>query len=146
MLSASSHREACDIGRSIDGVGISQQSFHIMSKIREVDVVMRTRPPQCKVRECHPEMSYALWANGPLNHPKKRSAGRNERTALIDAAWPGARESVTQNLPRGRFAPDDLHDAFAALWTAQRIREGRAVVFPVEPDFDEHGLAMEIVA
>jgi predicted RNase H-like nuclease len=91
-------------------------------------------------------MSYAMWANGPLNHPKKRSAGKAERMALIDVTWPGARDSVAQNLPRGHFAPDDLHDAFAALWTAQRIREGRAVTFPAEPEIDEHGLTMEIVA
>ena len=42
--------------------------------------------------------------------------------------------------------PDDLLDAFIALWTARRIRDGVAQSIPLVPEYDAYGLAMQIVA
>jgi predicted RNase H-like nuclease len=48
-------------------------------------------------------------------------------------------------LPRGLHANDDLLDAFAACWSAERVLAGRARTLPAMPPMDEHGLRMEIV-
>ena len=40
---------------------------------------------------------------------------------------------------------DDLYDALAALWTAQRIDRGRSGTFPDDPPTDARGLPMRIV-
>ncbi len=42
--------------------------------------------------------------------------------------------------------PDDVVDAFAAEWTAERILNGQAITLPEIPDHDRFGLPMEIVA
>jgi len=41
---------------------------------------------------------------------------------------------------------DDIVDAFAALWTAERIHRGEAMSIPPIPPLDSHGLRMEMVA
>ena len=40
---------------------------------------------------------------------------------------------------------DDLLDAFAALWTAERILRGEAITVPKVPPEDRYGLRMEMV-
>lgn len=91
--------------------------------------------------EVHPEVSFALWNDGaPMAMRKARVAGRAERLRLLDDVWPGAYASSVAALPReivglrGRpFAPDDLVDAFAALWSARRVAAERAIGFPDGP-------------
>ena len=146
VLAEATYDGACARRAAIDGVRMSRQAFGLLAKVREVDALMVARPALCsRVRECHPEVSFAEWAGWPLGHGKKSSAGRAERVVLIDAAWPGARVRLAAELPRGCWAPDDLHDAFAALWTARRMREGLAMTLPPAPEHDARGLAMEIV-
>ena len=41
---------------------------------------------------------------------------------------------------------DDILDAFAALWTAERIALGISQTIPAVPPKDSFGLRMEIVA
>jgi predicted RNase H-like nuclease len=43
-----------------------------------------------------------------------------------------------------RYAPDDLYDAFAALWTARRIRTGESRAIPAILALDPEGLPMRI--
>jgi predicted RNase H-like nuclease len=131
---------------AIDGVRMSRQAYGLLAKVREVDALMLARPAlRARVRECHPEVSFAEWAGRPLGHGKKSRAGREERAILIDAVWPGVRARLAARRPRGRWAVDDLHDAFAALWTARRIRDGLARTLPSVAEHDARGLAMEIV-
>lgn len=51
-----------------------------------------------------------------------------------------------RTLPRGQYKNDDLLDAFAALWTAERIYQGKATELPDNPPTDAFGLKMAIVA
>jgi predicted RNase H-like nuclease len=146
VLSADSYEEACRRRAAVDGVRLSRQAFGFLGKVREVDGLMgRTPALQSRVRECHPEVSFRAWAGRPLRYGKKTRSGRSERAALIDAEWPGDRARLAALLPRGTFQLDDLHDAFAALWTARRIRDGAARMLPAAPERDGCGLAMEIV-
>jgi predicted RNase H-like nuclease len=48
-------------------------------------------------------------------------------------------------LPRKDVQVNDLLDAFAAPWTAERIARGKAETLPPVPPRDPVGLRMEIV-
>jgi predicted RNase H-like nuclease len=148
MLAAASYVQACQIGATIDGRKLSRQTWNIVPKIREVDVFLRgdcQRPNW--LREVHPEVSFWAW-NGqqPMTHSKKSAAGRSERAALVERQYGAAYSATQTSLPRRCYHPDDLLDAFAALWTAERVVAGTALVLPSQPPHDAEGLPMQIVA
>ena len=150
VLDIRTYREASDAHRRADGRGMSRQSFGIMSKIREIDLHLRTLPASDRARmhEAHPEVSFSLWNGGrPMRHAKKLLEGRAERHALIESIWPGAVTRLEAQLAEttARCAPDDLLDAMAALWTARRVRDGTATSLPAEAPTDGAGLRMAIV-
>jgi predicted RNase H-like nuclease len=140
------HVEASDLHHLADGRRLSRQAFGILPKIQEVDALLSKRPAlQDVVREIHPELSFAVWNAGePMKNRKSRAAGRAEREALIEAHWPGERASLVEQLRGSPYKPDDLNDALAALWTAERIQSGAAHLVPAEPPRDRVGLKMEM--
>jgi predicted RNase H-like nuclease len=95
----------------------------------------------------HPEVCFREW-NGrqPLTANKKKTEGKAEREALINARWPGVHKSFLERWRRSVVARDDINDAFAALWTAERIAAGTAVRIPIEPEVDSAGRPMEMWA
>jgi succinyl-CoA synthetase alpha subunit len=102
---------------------------------------------QWMLHEVHPEVSFAFWnAAKPMSHGKKTPEGRTEREQLIDARWPEARSRLQTGLHGKCYSHDDLNDAFAALWSAERINEGTAVSFPDPPVLDRTGIPMVIRA
>jgi len=134
--------------RRADGRGLSKQAFHLLPKIRQLDeyLLEHTRDIP-RIYEVHPEVSFATWNEGrALQHNKASDAGRAEREHLTDAIWKGARERLWARVRGSGCRPDDLNDAFAALWTAVRIARGSARRRPQAMETDEHGLRMEIVA
>jgi predicted RNase H-like nuclease len=147
VLRAASWEAACAIRAGLEGKRMSQQAWGIVAKIREVDDALRREPARAQwVREVHPELCFARWRGAPPAHPKKKAAGRAERLALVAAhfgaaAFPAAR----QRHPRRDVADDDLLDALAALWSAERILRGEAITLPASPPLDAFGLRMEIV-
>ena len=146
-LDAQTYEAACDAHRAADGRKLSRQAFGILAKIQEVDAELVGSPKlQARVREVHPEVCFAVWNGAAMAHRKATPAGRAEREALIDAEWPGHRRRLLTAVHRHRCAPDDLNDAFAALWSARRIRDGLSVVLPESPPVDSAGLHMETVA
>jgi len=95
----------------------------------------------------------AINATGPrrrLREPKRGSQvtiGPTQRLITSATGCHGhAASAARRSLTRGRYAADDLLDAFAALWTAERVAAGREIVFPADPPVDACGLPMEIVA
>ena len=58
MLGASSHQDACAIGRTIEGRGLTLQAWNIAPKISEVDQLLRESPGyRGVVREVHPRLA-----------------------------------------------------------------------------------------
>lgn len=147
-LRAETRVEASDITRARDGRRVGAQAWALYQKIREVDAWLRTSP-DCRDRVCevHPEVSFRAMRDGrAFGESKKSHAGRAARTKLVES-WLG--KGVLADARSGHrktdVADDDILDAFAALWTAERIRAGRAVTLPERPPLDSVGLAMEIV-
>jgi predicted RNase H-like nuclease len=53
-------------------------------------------------------------------------------------------QALLAAVPRRSAARDDIADALAALWTAERIHAGRAGSLPSPPAEDSAGLQMAI--
>ena len=137
---------ACSKHRATDGRVLSKQAFEILPKILEVNDLMRRQVDlQERVREIHPELSFAVWNDGrAMKHRKSDPAGKVEREKLIDRQWP-QRARVAGTLRRAGHQLEDLNDAFAALWTAARITRGAAKVLG-PPTPDQYGIRMQVWA
>lgn len=147
VLEATSYSQACQIGEKVEGRKLSKQLWAIMPKIREVDTFLRTDPTRRRwVREVHPEVCFWAWnKNKAMTHKKRSPEGKAEREALIKPLYGTAYTKIQSSLPQGRYANDDLLDAFAALWSAERVVSGKAVVLPRTVPVDSCGLRMEMV-
>jgi predicted RNase H-like nuclease len=147
VLAAECYAEACQIGLRVDGRKINRQTWAIVPKIREVDACLRGHPShQRRMREVHPEVCFCAWnSNKAMGSRKKSMAGRAEREALVEPRYGNGYRVAQSSLPHGQYNNDDLLDAFAALWTAERIAVGVSTVLPTDPPLDSWGLRMEIV-
>jgi predicted RNase H-like nuclease len=141
VAATATHREANATAWRDLGHGVGAQLFNIVAKIREVDAAMSPWL-QSRVREVHPELCFATMLGRPCASAKKTAAGAAERLAALRAGWPWLADAP--RAPRGA-APDDLLDALAAAWTAERIARGAAEALPADPEIDRRGLRMEIV-
>ena len=148
MLAAESWEQACRIGNELEGRRLSRQAWNITARVREVDGLLQQSPAlRGWLREVHPELSFLAMAGAPLPHAKKTAAGRDQRLELIAAAFGAAAfADLRGRFRRSAVADDDLLDAFAALWSAERLLRGEALVLPPTPEWDATGLAMEILS
>jgi predicted RNase H-like nuclease len=132
VLGSRTYQSACEASREDCGKLMSQQAYAILPKIEEVDKILRETPElHARVFEVHPELCFYHWAGKkPMRHPKKTGFGFAERLALVQAAFGSAAEEIRENISRKEAHDDDILDALAALWTAQRIHSGTAVTLP----------------
>ena len=147
VLQAMTYQQACRIRQQIDGKKMSVQAWGIVQKVREVDrLLIADKRLARRVFEVHPEITFNTWAGRPLHSSKKTTTGHQERLALIESVWPGAVAQSRQQIGHADYQLDDLHDAFACLWTAQRIAAGTHQTIPAtEEAVDSKGLPMRIV-
>lgn len=126
--------------------GVTKQTVAITRKVREVDHLLQTHHElRGRVFEVHPEVSFATWNGGtPIEHSKHTHEGREARRQLVAGHFGAPALEAALAATHGRAKLDDVLDAFAALWSAERIAgnqhgtlgDGRA---------DGTGLAMRIV-
>ncbi len=144
-LAASDRKEADSISRTVDGKGVGAQAFGIYSRIHEFDEVMRSdEQARGYIYEVHPELCFMAWNDGePITDSKKSHQGKSIRLDLVKSHFgEGAVTLVRSRHPAGQVADDDIYDAFAALWTAERIHLGIAEMIPDPPEIDSAGLPM----
>jgi predicted RNase H-like nuclease len=151
-ITCTDYRQACEtaLAYSDPPRKVAKQTFNLFPKIREIDAII-TPALQQRLVECHPEV--AFWAMNnrtPLAEPKKVKSspyqpGLALRRRLLEAQGFLPDFLITLDCPRRIAAPDDLLDACACAWTANRLATGQAEHLPPEPDLDGHGLRMEIV-
>jgi predicted RNase H-like nuclease len=142
ILKCDSWEDACLKRTEIDGKRISKQQFGILSKVREVDTALRCIAG-ARVYEGHPEVSFAkMNKDSPLPVGKKKKEGRSRRTELICKHF----QDATVRLEESPHHREDVLDAYALLWTARRILEGKSNWFPEQDACDRFGLPMRISA
>lgn len=139
-LACTSYARANAISKKL-GAGLTQQTFHLFPKLREVDDLLRARPElRGIVHEAHPELAFARM-NGekPVLAKKRKPEGYAERHRLL--MMHGFAPAV------GRFpgaARDDVLDAIACCRTATLISQGEAIRLGPADARDRHGLPMHI--
>ncbi len=146
-LAATTYADACAASLDTCGRALSQQTFHLLPRIRDVDAVV-TPALQQRIREVHPEVVFASLAGGAgLAAPKRRPEGHALRLALLATALgplPNVGEA-RRRLGRSAVGLDDLVDALACLVAAGRIAAGSARRLPAAgAPRDARGLLMEI--
>lgn len=145
VLKAQTYQEACRTRLRIEDKKTSLQAWGIVPKVRELDDLLTTDGALVRrVFEVHPEVTFTEWAARPMEFSKKKAAGRAERLNLIESVWPGATDRSRKELDSGDYQLDDLYDAFAALWTAQRIATGTHRFIPATEELDSQDLPMRI--
>ena len=128
VLEAATYNEALALAQAHGGPGISRQSFALAPKILEVDDVASTDD---RIVEVHPEVSFRAMADRTIDFPKKSWNGLLLRRRLLEAN--GIR--LPEDLSEGGLAPaDDVLDAAAAAWTANRVAQGQAKTLPDFPE------------
>lgn len=146
-LESKTRQHADEIRRTIEGKGVSAQAFGIYKKVLELDKILSAQPHlQDRVKEIHPEVCFWAWNNKrAMSYNKKSSGGRAERHELVVKHF--GVEAVEET--RAKYlvkcvSHDDIYDAFAALWMAERIFAGKAGVIPDSSPQDAVGLHMEM--
>jgi predicted RNase H-like nuclease len=135
---------AANRASSSHGVGISKQCFNLFPKLRDVDRRM-TPTRQEDVKEVHPELCF-LELNGgaPMPHAKDTLPGMADRQVLLLAAGFTTLPTALTAYVGSHVQTDDILDAYAACWTAERILRKTAIVLPAQPPVDSKGLRMEM--
>lgn len=131
-----------------DGRPRGYRTRALWPRIAEVDEILRQNPDlQDTIREVHPELSFYYMNDGvPMAHPRNSVEGREERLALLRPHFGDAVDRAVAQQRRLRAGVLNVLNAFAALWTAERIRAGAAVAIPEAAPRDPFGLRMEITA
>jgi len=145
-LKARTAEEAHELNQSSgpDAPGLPLQARAIIPKIRDVDDFI-TPSLQRRIVEVHPELCfYEMNRKRPVVEKKKTAAGRKRRIRLLEDAWPRKLADVIDSRPRG-VGRDDVIDAMAACWTAERVLKNKEIRIPSATLRDSRGLRMEIV-
>lgn len=134
------YAEVNRLSRELQDRGVSKQAFMIYPKVAQVDrVLQRHHELRTRVHEIHPEVSFTMWNDGlPIGASKHTRDGIEARRALAASHF-----GELPPTPRGAHE-DDLLDALAALWTAERIAAGRSRELG-DAHVDVTGLPMRIV-
>ncbi len=131
------YHAALSAARAATGRGISKQTFNIMAKVFELDHLI-DESNQSMFVEVHPECSFRTLNDHKDLPSKKTMEGRVARRRLLDDHF-----DVPRKAPAGA-AMDDMLDAYAVLWSAQRFRRGEHRIFG-DGQRDSRGIEMRIV-
>jgi predicted RNase H-like nuclease len=151
-VSCDTYEEACRVAAETSEPSrmVSKQAFFLFPKIRELDALMRADPGNAYfIHESHPEAVFMTMNDGrPLGEPKKRrgaphAPGLELRRDLVSSVAGFERPFLHADL-LSRVGDDDLLDACACSWTAERIALGTAVSYPSPPLHDAHGIPIAI--
>jgi predicted RNase H-like nuclease len=124
--------------------GMTLQGFGILPKIREVDELI-TPALQRRVIEVHPELCfYEMNGGRSVVESKKTAEGHRRRIRLLERAWGRKLRGIIESRPSG-LGRDDVLDAMAVCWTAERVWRKEEIRVPGEPVRDSRELRMEIV-
>jgi predicted RNase H-like nuclease len=123
--------------------GLSAIARKLLPRYREVAIEMAPYR-QRSIYEVTSELSfYQLNDDTPLQWSKRTERGQEERRELLAKKIPGGERIFDAKLPRVPYS--HMLDVAAFMWTARRMFARAGVRMPVDPEWDESGLRMEIV-
>jgi predicted RNase H-like nuclease len=124
--------------------GLSRQAFGLLEKITEVDAFARSNPAsEHWLVEIHPEVCFAVMNQDQPLPPKATAWGRTARVLMVGAAFTDLSAALERAVLANSLFEDAL-DAYAALWTASRLAQSKAITLGGERD--SQGLPMRMVA
>jgi predicted RNase H-like nuclease len=135
VLAATTYAEACATAQSVTGKKISVQAWNLVPKIRQFQEV--TLPGS--VVEAHPELTFRTMAPEVAFASKKTARGAGQRIAAL-AGWVDPACSLGELPAAARL--DDVLDALATAWTAERVVAGTAEL--LGPGTDDRGRSTAI--
>ena len=141
LLACTTYEQVNTVARAQFGKGVPRQTWHLFPKITEVDTLARrllVEPSCTRLVEIHPECSFRALT-GRVLASKHTAEGIFERTEALRAVVGDA----VDTRPRGA-RPDDVLDALAVLWSAERFSRGGHVELG-DGRCDALGLPMRIV-
>ncbi|MBI1380928.1 MAG: DUF429 domain-containing protein [Planctomycetaceae bacterium] len=147
-LDGESYEQACALSYAACEKKLSRQAFAILPKIKEVDALLQGAPGlEGRIREVHPEICFYFLNGGrPMTHGKKTSEGKVERAELLAGHFGNRIHELRRSVASKLASIDDLWDALAALWSAERVLAGCNESLRDAPTHDSRGLPMEMVA
>jgi len=147
-ISAKTYEEASNINKQMTGRRLSLQTWNIIPKIREVDILLSNdESARSRVREIHPEICFWALAGHPMKHSKKTQKGFSERMQVLESVYPHTNDIIDHALStyrRNKVARDDILDALSAAVTAM-VGVQKLISIPEALEFDSQGLRMEMV-
>lgn len=138
VLDCADYEEANALSNRRFGVGLSRQAWGLRDSI--LDAARFAEAASCRVVEAHPELSFSEMAGETVGTAKKTWAGLHRRRELLAVEGIVIPDDLGN---AGAAGPDDVLDAAAVAWTAQRVL--KEVAEPI-PDPPEAGLKGEPVA
>ncbi len=131
-IDAPSQAKATEWNRQNGGPGISAQAFGLFASIRQLRTAL-SGPAHAHWWETHPETAFAAMNSGAPMASKKSARGVGQRLAELRRHFPTI-DDCLEHAPN-KVPIDDVLDAIAALWSAQRIATNAADIYgPVERD------------
>jgi len=125
-VDAESQAHATEINRDHGGPGISAQAFGLFASIRE----LRSSLHGDRFHhwwETHPETAFTLMNRGTPPASKRSALGVGQRLRLLGAHYWGVDELLLASPEK--VPVDDVLDAVAALWSAERIGHDSCQVY-----------------
>ncbi|KAB2852762.1 MAG: DUF429 domain-containing protein [Ignavibacterium sp.] len=146
-LVTDSYKQASQLNFQYTGRRLSQQSFAISKKIKEVDEFILAYKKQDKCREMHPEVCFwALNNYQAMNFNKKKIDGFEERRFILKKYFSNTNkliEEARSKYLKKDLATDDILDAIVGAISARFNNNLKQL--PNFPETDAKGLKMEIV-
>lgn len=146
-LSCTTYKDACNTNEKATSRKISQQTWAISSKIKQMDDFLSETNAAGLIREFHPEVAFwALNNKAEMLYNKKLQPGHEERLKVLLKIYPFAEEIVCkakEMYMRKELALDDIIDATSGAVTAKYSQSLKTL--PESPECDSKGLSMEIV-
>ena len=121
VLKCKTYQEANELSKKIAGKGLSKQSWHLKNKISEVQDLCKF---SYKIYEGHPECSFKMLKNEPLDAKKKSVKGIFERLNLLKKAGLDPLSTSLNLQNSSAIKIDDVLDSMVLFITALRIVEG----------------------
>lgn len=143
-LAEPTYLDASFVNEEILGKRLPKQTFMLFPKMREIDALAQTLG-QSRLREGHPEVSFAVMAGAPVLSKKRQPQGQADRAALLQREGLPTTALLAARV-KGKMAADDILDSAAMWWSANRFLTQSHITLPARPSQDAAGLEMSVVA